>query len=382
MSLAAEKEINANGSTHRIIGITIETRPDCVLAEELRDFRRWGVTRVQLGVQHTDDAILRGVSRGCSHKHTLAALKLLKDNCFKVDIHIMPNLPGATPAGDKAMIDCVLTDLQPDQVKVYPCTTTPFTKILEDYKRGAYVPYSNDDLTDVVLYWKTQVHPWIRNNRIVRDIPNSYIVAGVRTSSQRLDFQQEMTARGLTCRCIRCREAGRWPKADAAVGELVIRTYGAQDGRELFISWESADRVVLFGFLRLRLNARDSVAPVFEELADAALVRELHVYGRTIPVGDAADLAVAGETNIAQHLGIGRRLLAEAERQATNAGYTSIAVISGVGVRRYYESSGYGLAVGAGEFMMKSLKPIRLSPMDMYASFLLFAILFGMSSLS
>ena len=345
LTLTEEKAINMEG-IHRVIGITIETRPDCVNATEIKDFRRWGVTRVQLGVQHTNDAILRGVNRGCGHKHTLAALKLLKDNCFKVDIHIMPNLPGSTVAGDKAMVDCVLDDLHPDQVKVYPCTTTPYTKILEDYKTGVYVPYDDDALTEVVLYWKTRVHPWIRNNRIVRDIPNQYIVAGVKTSNQRQDFQAEMAARGLTCHCIRCREAGRWPQARVEDGELVVRTYAAQGGVEHFISWESKDRQVLFGFCRLRLSA--DAGSVFSELTRAALIRELHVYGRTLAVGDSVNGA-------AQHVGLGQRLLAEAERLAAAVDYPMIAVISGVGVRGYYEKRGYSLMPGSGEFMMKNI---------------------------
>ena len=300
--------------------------------------------------------MLRGVNRGCGHKHTLRALKLLKDNCFKVDIHIMPNLPGSSVESDKDMMDCVLGELHPDQVKVYPCTTTPFTKILEDYKTGAYKPYDNDALTEVVLYWKERVHPWIRNNRIVRDIPNSYIVAGVKTSSQRLDFKAEAESRGIVCQCIRCREAGRWPKARAEEGELVTRHYKAQDGHEIFLSWESPNRQVLFGFLRLRFIAKDIENVAFPELSGAALIRELHVYGRTIAVGEDAADSSGGKTAVAQHLGIGRRLLAEAEQLSVYAGYDRIAVISGVGVRKYYEGSGYALDAEAGEFMMKTLE--------------------------
>ena len=343
-----EEKTRNTASKHRVIGVTIETRPDCVTATELRDFRRWGVTRVQIGVQHTDDTVLRAVNRGCSHRHTVAAMKLLKDNCFKVDINIMPNLPGTTVEKDKAMMDVVLKDLHPDQVKVYPCETTPFTKILEDYKTGAYVPYGNDDLTNVVLYWKVRVHPWIRNNRIVRDIPDSYIVDGVKTSSQRCEFQQIMKSRGLVCRCIRCREAGRFPGADPADGELVIRTYSAQEGTEHFISWESKDRTVLFGFLRLRLLEYSKENTVFPELSGVALIRELHVYGRTVS-GDAVH---DGRTPVAQHTGIGSRLLLEAERLSN--GYNSMAVISGVGVQNYYARQGYVLR-GQGEFMMKEL---------------------------
>jgi len=356
LNLFEEKEINSAGE-HRIIGVTVETRPDCINSTELRDFRRWGVTRVQLGVQHTDDAILTRVNRGHGLKHTLAAIKLLKDNCFKVDIHLMPNLPGATPAGDKAMFDYVLEHLHPDQVKIYPCTTMPFTRILEDYKSGAYKPYSNEELTDVVLHWKDNVHPWIRNNRIVRDIPDSYIVAGVKSSNQRLEFKEIHAARGGVCRCIRCREAGRHPDADPAAGVLRTQMFEAQDAREVFITWESEDSSVLFGFCRLRLPSINT-APIFGELSGAALVRELHVYGRTVAAGTHAGTSSVGGVGVSQHLGIGRQLLSTAEEIARRHNYRRIAVISGVGVRRYYESAGYTLEeAGLGEFLIKLLPP-------------------------
>jgi ELP3 family radical SAM enzyme/protein acetyltransferase len=353
LTLQEEKQINTN-SHHRVIGVTVETRPDCITPAELIDFRRWGVTRVQIGIQHTDDEILRKVNRGCSHKHTLQALTLLRDSCFKVDIHIMPNLPGATVEKDKTMMDIVLTSLHPDQVKVYPCETTPFTKILEDYKAGTYVPYSDADLEEVVIYWKTRVHPWIRNNRIVRDIPNGYIVAGIKTSSQRQDYQKAMSDRGLTCRCIRCREAGRHD-ANPADGKLKVRSYFAQDGMEYFVSWESEDEQVLFGFLRLRIPKYAETHEVFPELAQTALIRELHVYGRTFAVGDQAKNGKSGDTPVAQHLGIGQKLLVAAENLAKYEGYMKLAVISGVGVRNYYERFGYRLNPGKGEFMMKMI---------------------------
>jgi len=354
LSLQEEKRLNTD-SEHRVIGVTVETRPDCINPDELKNFRRWGITRVQIGVQHTDDEILRRVNRGCSYKHTVRALTLLKDSCFKVDIHIMPNLPGATPEKDLKMIDDVLENLHPDQVKVYPCETTPFTKILEEYKEGTYVPYSDDELVEVILYWKSRVHPWIRNNRIVRDIPNQYIVAGIKTSSQRLDFQKAMSDRGLTCRCIRCREAGRHD-ADAADGVLKVRSFLAQGGREYFISWETEDEKVLFGFLRLRIPSRyTKTHEVFPELAEAALIRELHVYGRTFAVGEQVSTSSSGDTPVAQHLGIGKKLLVAAENLAEADGYEKIAVISGVGVRNYYERLGYTLTDGEGEFMMKTI---------------------------
>jgi ELP3 family radical SAM enzyme/protein acetyltransferase len=363
LSLSEEKELNSL-SEHRIIGVTVETRPDCINKKELIDFRRYGVTRVQLGVQHTDDSILRAINRGCLHKHSMRAMKMLRDNCFKVDIHLMPNLPTSTVEKDIAMFDKVLDEMHPDQVKIYPCETTPFTKILDDYKAGTYVPYGNDDLTKVVLYWKKNVHPYIRNNRIIRDIPDSYVIAGVKTSSQRNEFQHIMKREGWECACMRCREAGRHPDAKVEDGQLFIRYYVAQEGEEYFISWESKDNKVLFGFCRLRLvnqtatfeiDEFDDYDIVFPELKNVALIRELHVYGRTFAVGKDASNAGVGSTGIAQHMGVGKKLMQEAEKIAIQHDFKQIAVISGVGVRKYYEKLGYTLNNGLGEFMMKKL---------------------------
>jgi hypothetical protein len=348
-SLVEEQTLNTTGP-HKVIGVTVETRPDCVTFAEISDFRRWGVTRVQIGVQHTDDAILRGVNRGCGHKHTVAALTMLRDACFKVDVHLMPNLPGSSPSKDRAMFDTVLNDLHPDQVKLYPCETVPFTKILEDYKTGTYIPYSNEELLEVILYWKTRVHPWIRNNRIIRDIPNEYIVAGVASSSERNVYHATMKARGLVCRCIRCREAGRWPKADASKGKLVVRSYTAQGGAEYFVSWESTDEQVLFGFCRLRITMK----PVFPELTGLGLVRELHVYGRTFATGTSSATASTGYISAVQHTGVGGRLLLEAEKIAWQHGLRGTAVIAGVGTRGYYSRFHYIFDKRAGQYMLKS----------------------------
>jgi len=349
-SLKEEQDINEE-SEHRVIGVTVETRPDCINKNELIDFRRWGVTRVQIGVQHTDDEILRKVNRGHGLKHTLRACQMLRDSCFKFDIHLMPNLPGSSPEKDIEMMKYVLANIHPDQVKMYPTTTTPFTKILEDYKKGEYVPYGNEDLEQVVLYWLINVHPWIRNNRIVRDIPNYYIVDGVKTSNQKQEFDVIMEKMGVKSKCIRSREAGRH-EDDPNDGELVIRTYDAQEGKEFFISWESKpetedpeSRRSIFGFVRLRITANQNVS-AFPELEGCALIRELHVYGKTIQVhkpniGDGS-----------QHIGIGKALMNKAEEIAKEHEFKKMCVIAGIGTRNYYRKIGY---IGVDTFMIKEI---------------------------
>jgi len=91
--LQEEKNLNEAAET-KIIGLTLETRPDCIDVDEVRRLRAYGCTRVQLGIQHTDDGILKKINRGCTHGDAVRAFELLKDSCYKIDIHLMPNLPG------------------------------------------------------------------------------------------------------------------------------------------------------------------------------------------------------------------------------------------------------------------------------------------------
>eukprot|EP01052_Picozoa_sp_SAG31_P018802 SAG31_NODE_1347_length_8693_cov_32.744938_1_plen_358_part_00 len=131
LSLKEEQAINETASV-KIIGLTLETRPDTILdagGETLVQLRKYGCTRVQLGLQHTDDNILRKINRGCSTAQAIEAIGLLKDSGFKVDVHLMPNLPGATPKLDREMFDRLLFDplLQADQWKIYPCEIVPWT---------------------------------------------------------------------------------------------------------------------------------------------------------------------------------------------------------------------------------------------------------------
>ena len=334
-----KEQIQNEKSKTRIIGITIETRPDQINEQQLKLFRELGVTRVQLGVQHTDDKILKGVNRQCSTRHTIKAIRMLKDNCFKIDIHLMPDLPGASPEIDRVMFDNVLQnpDLQVDQWKIYPCTIVPWTEIEKQFRNGTYIPYGFSALKELLIYVKTAVHPWIRLNRIIRDIPSTYFVndTGMKTNMRQL-LQDEMTSRGLKCRCIRCREVKNGIVNDF---ELKIREYPASGGQEYFISYESQEK--LFGFCRLRIS---NGAQFFQELEGCGLVRELHVYGK-----------VVGQV---QHKGLGTQLLQEAEKIAESHDLSGTAVISGVGVRDYYRKRGYILIEPYG-FMIKHFRKLN-----------------------
>lgn len=356
------EEQMANQKTKcKIIGVTLETRPDTINGDMLVRLRQFGCTRVQLGVQHTDDVILTVVNRQAYRDDTVRAIRLLKDACFKVDIHLMPDLPGATPEVDKRMFDDVLgsADLQADQWKIYPCQTTPFTLIKQWYEEGKYQPYGMDNLIDVLLYAKRRVHPWIRLNRVVRDIPIEYVLAGVEVANLRQLLGIRMKKEGQTCQCIRCREIGGDKDIAAKVRSAVPveREYDASGGTEIFLSFETPDQQTIFGFLRLRFPGPDAESP-FPELRGVALVRELHVYGNLAATYDPKKRA-----NKAQHLGFGTKLLLRAEAIAADRGYKRMAVISGIGVRSYYENRGYRLVdPERGGFLLKDIRRFQDNP--------------------
>ena len=366
LSLDEEMKLNMNASC-RIIGLTLETRPDCINKREIIQLRKYNCTRVQLGVQHIDDEILKNINRKCYLKDTIRAIRLLKDNAFKIDIHIMPDLPGSNIDKDKDMFNKFLgvtntikenstkhnyeyilsnPELQADQWKIYPCEVTNFTDIKKWYDEGSYKPYGEDEslMIELILKVKTMVFPWIRLNRVIRDFEfNSTVVGGNLNPNIRNVLDTELKKRGEYCKCIRCREVGN-KETDISKAILVIRKYNTYGGIEYFLSFESPDYKIIYGFLRLRINESNEFI-FFEALKDAALIRELHVYG---PITKHDDQ----ETKKIQHQGFGKALLKEAERIASDHGLRNIAVISGIGVREYYGQREYNLN---GTYMIKKL---------------------------
>jgi len=352
-----EEEIMINRTARcRVIGITLETRPDFITKEEIMRFRRYGITRVQIGVQHTDDKILKKINRECYTKDTINCLRLLKNNGFKIDIHLMPDLPFSSFEKDKEMFDRVLSDpdLQADQWKIYPCEITPYTVIEKWYNEGKYQPMEPKQLIELILYVKPLVPEWIRLNRIIRDIPNQHIIGGNEKTNLREDIQKELKKRGQECRCIRCREVRQNKKVleEASNAQLVIRKYQASGGDELFISFETQDLKNIYGFVRLRLSPKineDVIFPEFRE--NTAWIRELHVYGLMNPTIKRDDNS---KFNKVQGLGFGKRLMKIAEDIAYQQGYRKLAVISGVGVSEYYRKIGYHMEQ---TYMVKDLEP-------------------------
>ena len=337
LSIEEEIKINKTAKVH-IIGICIETRPDALDDEWLWRFRRWGVTRVQLGAQHVDNSILKKINRGHNVEQLLWAMKYLKDNCFKIDIHIMPDLPDASPDIDKAMFDYVYSVVCPDQMKVYPCQTVPWTVIKKWYDQGKYVPYFDKDpqlLIDVVRYSMETCPKWVRLPRVIRDIPCSvYVEGGNDIGNMRQMVDKLLDGDNVYSNDIRSREIGRHSKYYNKPAKYCIMQYYGNEGTDYFISYESYDERALFGFIRLRIVEEKNNMTKFEVLKKRGLIRELHVYGDTTAVSSF-------DKNGCQHTGIGGGLLELAEIKSMEHGLYGIVVISGEGVKEYYEKKGY-----------------------------------------
>jgi ELP3 family radical SAM enzyme/protein acetyltransferase len=245
--------------------------------------------------------------------------------------------------------DITEENLQVDQWKVYPCSTVPWTDIEKWFKDGSYTPYDDEKLMDLVINIKTFVFPWIRLNRIIRDIPSDYIMNDHSRPNMRQDAKVVMEKEGKTCACIRCREVkGKEFIKETAI--VRVRIYKSSGGWEYFISSETQDTSVLYGFLRLRLPS-SRYNTIFPELADSSLIRELHVYGQLQKVGSKE----ISTSPASQHKGIGRMLVDVAEEISKQHGYKKVSIIAGEGTRGYYERLGYHHDDGVGGFMQKSL---------------------------
>lgn len=325
----------------RVSGITVETRPDWVKPEQANRLLEMGVTRVELGVQAPDDEIYRITRRGHSVEDVIEATQTLKDLAFKVGYHLMPNLPGSSVEKDLEMYKVLWEDegFRPDMVKIYPTLVLPGTLLYEWWRRGLYRSYSDEELVKLLAEWFLMTPPYVRIQRVQREIPLRLAVSGNRVANLREAVENYLRRRGLRCRCIRCREAGhRFMRDGVKVSEedveLKVLRYKASGGEELFISFEDTVNDILIGFLRLRAPSRI----LREELEGAALIRELHVYGKMLPVGSKN-----GEGGWSwQHRNYGSRLLREAERIALEElDAKKVVVISGIGVRKYYYRHGY-----------------------------------------
>lgn len=328
----AEAQAYNETAPHRNVGLVIETRPDEITPRELAWLRRLGVTKVQMGVQSLDDRILTLNRRGHSVAETRQAVALLRAGGFKIVLHWMPNLLGATPASDRQDFTRLWDGFCPDEIKIYPNQLLENTDLYACWQRGEYIPYTTAELVDLIADVKPTIPRYCRVNRVIRDIPSTYVVEGNKRTSLRQDVQAELARRGTPCRCVRCREVGE-RKVDPASLALHDLVYAAPGAEEHFLSFDTPEDH-LAGFLRLSLPGPDAPAVGLDDLTGAAIIREVHIYGQSLAVG-------AEEQGAAQHIGLGSRLIEHAARLAAERGYPRLAVIAAIGTRRYYQRLGF-----------------------------------------
>lgn len=340
----------------RIIGLSIETRPDYITTVELERLRMLGVTKVELGVQHLDDAVLKHTKRDMKIATVVTATERLRNAGFKIVYHMMPNLPGSTSARDIEMFGELFSGeiFQPDMLKIYPCMVLPGSELFSEWQEGKFTPYTDDEIMHVLVEAKKQVPKYVRIIRVIRDIPATHIEAGSKVSNLRQWLLADMQKNRWRCKCIRCREV-RDVVVDPKKFPLTHTEYRTTTGKEIFLSFEErregqsldSEAPKLASFLRLRLpdnKGEEFAGGPLAVLSGAALVRELHTYGHMAAIGEKGSQS--------QHLSFGKQLLLEAERIAREAGFKKVAIISGIGVREYYRKRGYVLE---GAYMVKYL---------------------------
>ncbi|KXK25872.1 MAG: coproporphyrinogen III oxidase [candidate division WS6 bacterium OLB20] len=329
-----EAQVANESASSRCVGLVIETRPDYIDEHEVIKIRRLGATKVQIGIQSLNDRVMELNRRGHGAKETAAAIHLLRRAGFKIHAHWMPNLYGSTPDSD---IDDYKKlwqpEFSPDELKIYPTSVIANTVLHEKYKQGEYSPYTYEELLQVLTGTMPLTPRYCRLTRVVRDIPSTDIVAGNKRTNFRQIAEEELNKMGSPCQCIRCREIrGRKISPEDLQEERI--EYKTSAGTEHFLSWKtrSDDRIV--GFLRLLLP--DDGDHFIPELAGNAVIREVHVYGQVVALGERQE----GRT---QHLGIGSRLIRTAEDIARSGGFSAISVISAIGTRKYYYRLGFRL---------------------------------------
>jgi len=328
---------------HRCTGLCLETRPDWCGEEEIERMLRFGATRVELGVQMLDDEIYRLTRRGHKVEDVVRATALLRQHGFKVHYHWMPGLPGSTPEHDLELSRKLFDNerFKPDGLKLYPTMVVEGTELERWYQENRYQPYDVKTMVNLMIDIKSIVPKYVRISRVLRDIPAKFITAGCKDSLRGV-VKQRMKQRGIECKCIRCREYGHRAREGRQTGEprLVRMDYGAAGGNEIFLSFEDENET-LFAILRMRIQ------PKIETSENSALIRELHVYGPEVPLAEQ-------NREAAQHKGLGKALLREAERIAAEEfGAPQMTILSGVGAREYYRTEfGYQ---SRGDYMVRDL---------------------------
>ncbi len=304
----------------------------------------YGTTRVEIGVQTVFNDIYELVNRGHTTKESIEAIRWAKDAGLKVNTHIMPNLPSSNYSKDLELFDNLFSDpnYRPDLLKIYPCLVIKGTELYNWWREGKYQPYDLDRLIDLIANVKRNLPPYVRIQRIMRDIPAQLIEAGCKKSNLRQLVKDRLNQLNSSCNCIRCREYGISNRDDVIDTnsfeniKLYRLDYKASKGTEIFLSYENKPKNYLIGYLRLRKPSEFAHRAELND-GNTMIVREIKVVGELVPKGSKP----VKESQL-QHRGFGKELMEHAEkisREEFDA--KKLAVISGLGVKRWFKKMGY-----------------------------------------
>ncbi len=329
-TLEQAKRLNEK-TKHKCVALCIETRPDTCSKKEIKNMLKFGATRVELGVQAIDDKIYKITKRGHTVKDVIEATTRLKKSGFKIGFHLMPGSPGSVPKKDIKMFKKIFSsqNFKPDQLKIYPCQVLKGAELEEYYFKGKYMPYTKEQTQKIIIKLLQLTPEYCRIMRIMREIPPSFLTAGIRNIDLRKDIEEKIRKQKLKIKEIRFREIGFALRDNRKIKpkiKIKITKYKASHGKEFFIQAVNKDNI-LFGLLRLRLEKNKNIP---------AMIRELHVYGPALEIGKQDEKKY-------QHKGLGKQLLETAEDIAKKNKRKSIRIISGVGVRGYYKKFEYKL---------------------------------------
>lgn len=321
-------------SYQRMVGLTIETRPDFINEQEIIFLRKLGVTRIELGVQTIDEKILKINQRGHNLNAVKKATRLLRDAGFKITYHLMPGLPGSSFKKDLQVLKKIFNDqnFKPDNIKFYPTQIVKNSQLADWYQNGKYQPISKDYLIKLTLAFKKKIVPhWVRINRLVRDLTRNDLVIETFPSNFRQELETQLKINKINCPCIRCREI-RNKKIKSPI-KLKTTSYLANQGKEFFLEYLDQNNQLL-GYLRLRLPSFLTTKKNFfiKALNHSAIIRELHVLGELTPIKKKGRV---------QHQGLGKKLIEEAIKIVKKNNLKKISVIAAVGTRQYYKKLGF-----------------------------------------
>lgn len=321
---------------HRMVGLVIETRPDTVTPENLTLLRQFGCTKIQMGIQSLEPAILRANHRTINVDKIQESFELLRLFGFKIHAHFMLNLYEATPEKDKQDYKRFVTDaaFQPDEVKLYPCALVANTGLCAHYEDKSWRPYTEEELVSTLAEDTIITPAFTRISRMIRDISAHDILVGNKKTNLRQMVENRVEQLGVPLSEIRYRELNA-SDTNLESLELTILPYETTATQEYFLQWVTPENKIA-GFLRLSLPKQDYVHQHATDLPVGpreAMIREVHVYGKVAGINE-------GGKN-AQHLGLGKQLIEAACAIAQDNGYTKINVISSIGTREYYRSLGF-----------------------------------------